>query len=240
MRSTGDSSTYHLQELAIARDTHAAGHVMPELPKGTSRVLDVGCGAGQTLIASELSSDTFACGIDIDPAALRLGRSLTNVVSFVCSRAEELPFNDDYFDVVISRIALPYTDIPRALAEMSRVLKPGGHVWLVVHSWKHPLKSLVEHTLRLEMSGAIHQLYVIAHGLALHVFGAPIRAPYGARVWESFQTRRGMRASLLKAGFDDIVSEEGAFFVLSGTKHGEGGMERAGTKRGEARMERAG
>src|SRR5436190_8968886 len=105
-------STYHLEELEIAKDAGATGHIMPNLPKGKSRILDVGCGAGQTLIASDLSRDARAFGIDVDHSALRLGRSLTKRVGFVCSRAECLPFPNEYFDVVISRIALPYTHIP--------------------------------------------------------------------------------------------------------------------------------
>jgi ubiquinone/menaquinone biosynthesis C-methylase UbiE len=35
--------------------------------------------------------------------------------------------------VVISRVALPYMHIPMALAEIARVVKSGGHVWLTLH-----------------------------------------------------------------------------------------------------------
>lgn len=47
--------------------------------------------------------------------------------------AESLPFEDASFDLVCSQFGIEYTDLPRSLAEIARVLKPGGQLALVVH-----------------------------------------------------------------------------------------------------------
>src|SRR5438105_5787661 len=122
------SAAYHLQELQIARDTRARGHIMPELGTDVRRILDVGCGAGQTLIAGGLPPHARAIGLDVDFAALQLGKTLTNRVGFVCATGKSLPFCDAYFDVAISRVALPYMNLENAVRELARVLKPGGQV----------------------------------------------------------------------------------------------------------------
>jgi ubiquinone/menaquinone biosynthesis C-methylase UbiE len=130
---------YHLGELAIALDPKHPSHVLPPIAPEVKRVLDIGCGAGQTLIAA--CPDRDCVGVDVDPAALRLGRTLAQPIRFVAARAESLPFSNARFDLVIARVSLPYTNIPRALAEIHRVLAPGGRVWMTLHrlrfAWRH-------------------------------------------------------------------------------------------------------
>lgn len=87
---------YHLAELAIARDPEDPRHCNPPFFSPDCRVLDVGCGAGQTLIASY--GDRHAFGVDIDPNALRFGRTLSSQVAFAGAAAEQLPFRDCSFD----------------------------------------------------------------------------------------------------------------------------------------------
>ena len=97
----------------------------------TDTVVEIGCGAGQTLIAAYNNRVTF--GLDVDPGALRLGRSLTQNVRFVCGKAEALPYGDEQFDLVLARGSVPYFNIPASLREMRRVLRPGGTVWMTLH-----------------------------------------------------------------------------------------------------------
>ena len=86
---------------------------MPVFSQKHKRVLDVGCGGGQTLIDSRLGPDAVAVGVDRDFAALQLGRRLGPHVRFVCATGEQLPFETSYVDLVISRVSLPYMHIPR-------------------------------------------------------------------------------------------------------------------------------
>ena len=97
------------------------------------RILDVGCGTGRTLaqIAAALP-DAQRFGLDLSPWYLEEARSrLVDVpeLSLVCEGAESLPFRDDYFDIVTSVFLfheLPRRVRRRVMAEMARVLRPGG------------------------------------------------------------------------------------------------------------------
>ncbi len=106
------------------------------VPAG-SRWLDVGCGPGAlTEIILEQSSSESVTGVDLNQdfighARHTLARQNT---SFQLADARELPFGDDAFDAVVSGLVLNFIVEPeRALAEMARVVRPGGvtgcYVW---------------------------------------------------------------------------------------------------------------
>lgn len=213
-----DSHAYHLMELDIARSPDDPRRVMPVMPATCRRVLDVGCGAGQTLIASELRPGTFACGIDRDVDALRLGARLTPRVQFVGARGESLPFRSSYFDMVISRVALPWMHIPEALAEMARVLRPGGTAWLVLHPVSMALRELGASLRALDLRGVVLRSYILLNGAVFHVTGKSFGCPF-SRQFESFQTRGGMRRALRAAGWDRIeIRRDARFFVVTARK----------------------
>lgn len=104
-----------------------------------NEVLDVGSGHGhwgQALLAF-LPSDARLSGVDreaewVDRArerALEIG--IADRVSYLTGRVEQLPFPDAAFDLVTCQTVLIHlADVPIAIAEMARVLRPGG--WLVV------------------------------------------------------------------------------------------------------------
>jgi SAM-dependent methyltransferase len=107
-----------------------------------SRVLDVAAGTGdQTLMAARrvgptgnvLATDDSASMLKIAAEAAR-NEGLANVETRVMN-AENLALDADSFDAVISRIALMLFPNPaKALAEMRRVVKPGGRVAVIVFS----------------------------------------------------------------------------------------------------------
>ena len=74
-----ERAEYHLRELRVALDPAAPSRILPPIDAGVGRVLDVGCGAGQTLIACRLPAETLAVGIDPSFAAVTLGQSLDPV-----------------------------------------------------------------------------------------------------------------------------------------------------------------
>jgi len=102
----------------------------------TSRVLDVGCGSGNTacLIAQQYGSRVH--GIDISEVMIAKAkerarrRGLMDKVEFQVADAFQLPFEDDSFGVVIIESVL--TPLPgdkkQALMEMVRVVRPGGRI----------------------------------------------------------------------------------------------------------------
>jgi ubiquinone/menaquinone biosynthesis C-methylase UbiE len=81
--------------------------------KKTDKLLDVGCGTGFSL-------DYFDCiCTGVEPSAAMAAKSSKNVI---IARAENLPFEDDYFNIVISVTAIHnFSDIEKGLREMKRV-----------------------------------------------------------------------------------------------------------------------
>jgi ubiquinone/menaquinone biosynthesis C-methylase UbiE len=207
-------------ELEIARTREDPRRVMPDFPDHYESVLDIGCGAGQTLIASKLKPGAFICGIDIDEEALALGRRLSRRISFVRASGERLPFSDGSFDFIISRVALLLMHLPVALREVARVLKPGGQVWFTLHPISMPLRSIARSIKARNAKNLAHQLYVIVNGLLFHFTGRQFRSPFNRAKCESFQTARGIVRAMRAAGFDQVRAESGRFLVVTASKQG--------------------
>ena len=90
------------------------------------RALDLACGTGD--IAFTLATcGADVVGLDITHRMLQLARSKGRAAQFVTGDMLALPFGDEAFDLVTTGYGLRNVpDIPRAIAEMQRVLKPGG------------------------------------------------------------------------------------------------------------------
>ena len=102
----------------------------------TTRVLDLVCGRGGVM---ELfwRDVNLAIGLDPDLVSLRERRANFPAVNGL---GDTLPFTDSAFDVVIAMWVLEHLRAPeRALAEVRRVLKPGGHFLFITPNAQHPL-----------------------------------------------------------------------------------------------------
>src|SRR5262245_23140716 len=99
------------------------------VPVGGATVLDAGCGTGNLLAAIRHRRPGIALhGIDFSEAMLR--RARIKVTDAQLRRADlnaELPYDDDAFDAVVCVNVLYAVAAPaRTLAELRRILKPGG------------------------------------------------------------------------------------------------------------------
>lgn len=203
---------YHLAELAIAKSKSDPRKVLPALPARFSSILDIGCGAGQTLVACDLHDDVLVCGVDIDEEALAFGHKMDKEsggqLNFARAGGEALPFADDSFDVVISRVAVPYMHIPTALGEVSRVLKAGGQVWLTLHPFSMVRGLLLRAIKGGNVKSMLYFTYALLNGLAFHVLGTMWRFPLNHARCESFQTVAGMKKALRAVGFAQVEIEQ--------------------------------
>jgi ubiquinone/menaquinone biosynthesis C-methylase UbiE len=201
------SEAYHLGELRIAQDPRNPDRILPPPVAPGTRVLDVGCGGGQTLAVAYPDLESF--GVDIDFAAVAFGKEqIAPKVQFTVGRAEQLPFADAQFDLVIARVSLAYTNIPNSLGEIRRVMKPGGKLWMVLHTFSVPWAS----AKKSNWKGKIFFAYIVLNSLALHFLGR-VASLLGR--YESFQTGRGMKRVLNRGGFTDIAIERGRHFVIT-------------------------
>lgn len=96
------------------------------------RALDVGCGAGLSTAALRPLA-THVVGVEPAAAMLTHSGTVAPDAAFAVARAEALPFRDGSFDLITAAGALNYTDLARSLAELRRVLVPGGR--LVVYDF---------------------------------------------------------------------------------------------------------
>jgi len=106
------------------------------LPSGT-RMLDVGCGNGAVTLqaTNKLGSEGRVIGSDIAEAMLRMGQAQAEEektdVTFCQMDAERLGFANASFDCLTCAFSLfQFQDMEQALAEMYRVMKPGGRLGL--------------------------------------------------------------------------------------------------------------
>ena len=123
-----------------------------------ARVLDVGCGSGwATRMLAEFAFNGRVTGIDISDEMISVARASSKSqpnVDFEIASAEQLPFNGHEFTHAFSMESLYYyRNIPQALKEIHRVLKPGGLFVAVVdlyweneatHQWIDTLNVPVE------------------------------------------------------------------------------------------------
>jgi demethylmenaquinone methyltransferase/2-methoxy-6-polyprenyl-1,4-benzoquinol methylase len=121
-----------------------------------ARVLDLACGTGD--IARELQvRGASVIGLDVTERMLLLARRKTQGIGLVCADMASLPFGSAEFDIITTGYGLRNVpDLPVALAEAHRVLRPGGR--LVSLDFNRPRSGLVR---------AIYLGYLTAVGAAL-------------------------------------------------------------------------
>jgi SAM-dependent methyltransferase len=112
---------------------------------GGKLVLDIGCGlGGKTVAYAEAGARVI--GVDLSEKNVSQCFEFAHVrgveAAFVAGDAERLPFAAGIFDLVIANDSLEHFGNPEgALAELARVLKPGGSIILFFTPWGSPLGS---------------------------------------------------------------------------------------------------
>lgn len=105
------------------------------------KILDLGCGNGwATRLLAKAAPGTQAIGVDASPGMIARAdelHSFTIRARYDLGTFEELEFPDGHFDRAFSMEALYYSpDVEQALAELVRVLKPGGQVDIIIDRYK--------------------------------------------------------------------------------------------------------
>jgi SAM-dependent methyltransferase len=116
------------------------------LPAPGGPVLDLGCGEGRVSRALAARGYHEVVGLDAAWPLVRLAASHELGLPFVAGDAGALPFLDQSFDLVLAYMSLhDIDDMPGAVSEAGRVLRPGGRLCLAI---VHPISSVGEFTER--------------------------------------------------------------------------------------------
>ena len=146
-------------------------------PKPGERVLDVGCGTGIVAreVASRLGTTATVTAVDLSAnmfavaRAAAAGEGLT--IEWREGNAEQLPFHDDAFDLVLCQFALMFVaDKAAALLEMRRVVNESGRVLISVWQGldRHPFYQTLHNVTqqRLGMS-ALQEIFALGDAEAM-------------------------------------------------------------------------
>jgi ubiquinone/menaquinone biosynthesis C-methylase UbiE len=183
---------YRAQSAAIGSEVTKAiveeARIVPGL-----RVLDVACGSGEPAIsiADLLQGSGEVVGIDISAQPLQVARERASRrrlgnVEFLQADIHQLPFPDGSFDRAVSRFGIMFfSDLPRALRELHRVLKPGGRTSHL--AWGSIRQPYFETTVGVVLE-MLPELSLPAAGRGMFQFGEP----------------GTLTARLQEAGFTDI------------------------------------
>jgi ubiquinone/menaquinone biosynthesis C-methylase UbiE len=107
---------------------------------GATRLLDVGCGTGRFAVLAAERLGGRVWGVDRSAEMLQEARSRpgANAVGWRQADADRLPFKDGWFDAVHCHLVLHLVeDVSGAVAEMARVLAPGGRVVVGTFAAEH-------------------------------------------------------------------------------------------------------
>ncbi|SDX22548.1 Methyltransferase domain-containing protein [Marininema mesophilum] len=132
------------RQLELRRQIHLQYSLSPvpfvdwtldKLPlRGDERILDAGCGSGGWLfpMANKLSCGGEITGLDLSPGmieGLRKKADQSSNIHLVISDLQTLPFKASSFDIVMANFCLYHVpNINQAIAELYRVLRPGGYL----------------------------------------------------------------------------------------------------------------
>jgi SAM-dependent methyltransferase len=157
--SLGPADAYELHVGRYAAEL-AEGLIVAAGVRPRMRALDVGCGPGALTVAlaDRLGGDSVSA-VDPSEAFVEACRSRAPpAVRVIGGVAEELPFADSEFDVVLAQLVLNHmSDVRRGVAEMRRVARPGAivaaSVWDLVDGMPM-LRSFWDAAMSLDPAGA--------------------------------------------------------------------------------------
>ncbi|MFF8103964.1 class I SAM-dependent methyltransferase [Streptomyces sp. NPDC016640] len=139
------------------------GELLLELarPGPQDRVLDVACGTG---LVSRLFAGRVAELVGVDLTEEMAEQARPHLDRLVVTPAEELPFEDDTFDIVVCRQGIQFMDLPAAVEEMVRVVRPGGRV-VVVNLCAYDERDREEYFEILRLRNPVRRHFFLPSGL---------------------------------------------------------------------------
>jgi MPBQ/MSBQ methyltransferase len=202
--SYDDLEPWYEHLYAVLHDLVRA-ELAPQAGAHRLRAVDAGCGTGfQTAILQELGYETL--GVDLSAGLLRVARRRCAGARLLQGDVEALPWRSETVDLVVSCGStlsfVPHPD--RALAEIARVLRPGGRAFLEVeHRWSLDLAWRLASSLAGD---------VLSYGVGTREACRGFAPPLGGGIWFDYPgyprlrlfTARELRRRLGQVGLTPV------------------------------------
>jgi ubiquinone/menaquinone biosynthesis C-methylase UbiE len=151
-RWAGDYDQHWMQRVIFEPVQRTVLKLAAEQVPQPDAILDVGCGTGRLLgLAQSRFPEAKLFGVDAAIEMVRQAKTShpDGAIRFQQAAAEELPFPDASFDLVFSTMTFHHwSDQGRGIAEVARVLRPGGR-WLLAEFVASGFVGLIRRVLRL-------------------------------------------------------------------------------------------
>ncbi len=184
---------------------------MADLP-AQGALLDIATGTGDIAFeALKQRPDATVVGVDFALGMMRVGRQARfgNLVRWTGADAQQLPFADNSFDAVVSGYLMRNAaNIPRALAEQRRALKPGGRI--VILDTSPPPRNLLQPLILAHLKYGIPLLGRVIAGEA-----ASDAYRYLPESTRAFKTPEELARLVECAGFADVRFRTFMFGVMA-------------------------
>lgn len=210
--------------MAIEEAQQACWQEFGKGAKDNARVLDLATGDGRVLHWLRAGRGDLACvGIDLSP---QLPPPPPGIETRSGIAMEQLPFDDDSFECVVSQFGFEYGDTQAVINEIARVLVPGGSVGLMVHRGDGPI--LEHNRARASEIGWVLEERGVARG-AIEALGQTVPdfgaaaslagecAAHGAKLygqtspaWEIAEAVRRSIAFGARSGASSVIATIGA------------------------------
>ncbi|MCA0375899.1 MAG: methyltransferase domain-containing protein [Gemmatimonadetes bacterium] len=186
-----EAFAYHFSNVKFYSITHASAQYqaawMARHCTAGTRVLDFACGNGENGVAAA-HYGAEVVGIDLSPEGVANAKANAREAGvhtrcrFTVMDGEAMTFPDDHFDIGVEYGALHHVDLPRALGELARVLKPGGAMLCIealrhnpfIHAYRRRTPHLrtaweVEHILGVESLDEVRRHFRQVHVRFFHL-----------------------------------------------------------------------
>jgi SAM-dependent methyltransferase len=165
-------------------------------PRG-ARVLDLGFGGGDQL-RELIARGCRAVGVEFDHGRARAARA--GGLTICRAAAEALPFASGAFDGVVCKVVIPYTDEAHAVAEIARVLRPGGVARVSLHGLGYNLRYLLTDR---NWKRRVYAARVMANTLLYTLTGRRLPGFWGDTI---YQSERRLRRYYQRTGLEIIAT----------------------------------
>ena len=204
---------YHEREFAEHANRAYLGPLLSplELHDGAT-FADLGCGSGYVnAFCTSQYHLRHNVGLEFNFDTLRLAREknvTTACVHWICGSAEAIPLPAASVDALVCRVVIPLVGVNQVIAEIGRILKPGGNALLGLHDWKFYMRwiSMNPRAWKNSIAALLH----LSLGGWFNLTGHQFRPRYrGHVIGQTFQSNFRMKRLLRTHGMSikSVIAE---------------------------------